>query len=206
MTRYKTAAGGMELAGEVIETAAGPTVPLRAVVATIDHVDLDGDTYEPGAFADAHNVIVSSWQHNAVLAPGLPPVGSGRVDEVGNKAVFTGHLWLATSGGRDTYELLRRRGPTQQWSFGFDIRKARTATRAGRKVQVLQRLDVYEVSPVRRGAGGPMAHTLNVGQDDDATAAAVREYARYVAAGLAADLRREVADLADIRHNLERTH
>lgn len=175
---------------DVVE--AGPagagTVMLRAIVATLDVVDLDGDTYEPGAFAGADEVFVSPWNHSSVLSGGQPPVGQGVIREVGRHAIFEGTLWLASSAGRDVYELLRQRGPRQQWSYTYDVLRSRPGTVNGERVRVLQRLAVHEASPVWQGAGGTGAHTLAVSGDVDQAAA---EYLRFVA------LRHGVGDVDD---------
>lgn len=155
MSQVKQATGPA-LIGEVVEASGGPIALVRAVIATLDEVDHDGDTYEPGAFSGASNVMISPWNHSTVVTGvGAPPVGNGSIREIGRHAVFTGELWLDTQAGRDTYTVLRRRGSAQQWSYAYDVLSSRRPGRgdpsgAGR---VLQRLNAYEASPVWRGAG-----------------------------------------------------
>jgi hypothetical protein len=127
---------------------------VRAVVATMGVVDREGDIIMPTAIKSGTNVIVSSYGHDAVY--GNRPVGKGVLGVKDGQAIFDGRLFLNTSDGRDTFEVLKEMGSAQEWSFGFmvmgeevpnDMQKKQGARR------VLTKLDAFEVSPVLMGAG-----------------------------------------------------
>jgi len=127
-----------------------------ARIATLSAVDLDGDTYERGAFG---------WKEGGgQWVPILPahdrramPLGKAWVYEEGDAALAGLHLNLATQAGKDWHATLRfdldKGNPVQQWSYGYDIVDADFEQRGEKRVQVLKRLDVEEISPVIRGAG-----------------------------------------------------
>jgi hypothetical protein len=130
---------------------------VTAVIATLDRIDSDDDGYEPGAFHDNEAVAISAWGHKSW--EGALPVGAGRIDEVGNEAIFTGQFFLDTTHGLDhfrTVKQLKDQGIDVEWSFGYDVldegpggwkSNGRTARRT------LRRLAVHEVSPLLKGAG-----------------------------------------------------
>lgn len=151
-------------------TGDGAIATVTAVIATIAPgvVDHDGDAYDPGAFDNSGQALISQWQHSGIYGGGVLPVGVGSVREVGDQAIFDGVIFMGMSAGRDVHEWLRHRGTDQEWSYGYDVLRSRQPSpaelRAGAR-QVIQGLAVYEVSPVRRGAGVG-THTLTVGAPD----------------------------------------
>ncbi|MEW2444684.1 hypothetical protein [Micromonospora marina] len=130
------------------------TVSAVIAVMTPGLVDHDGDAYDPGAFDGTGQVLISQWGHSAMTA--AMPVGVGSIQEVGDQAVLDGVIWLGMQAGRDLYEVLRRRGADQEWSYGYRVTKSRppdpALLRAGAR-QVIQQLEAFEASPVWRGAG-----------------------------------------------------
>lgn len=129
-----------------------------ARIATLSGVDSDGDTYAPGAFAGdggqpqwATILAAHNWNHI--------PLGKAKIYEDGDQALAELHLNLDTQAGKDWYEALKfdlehaPDHPVQEWSYGFYIKDAEQETRDGERVRVLKRLEVFEVSPVVRGAG-----------------------------------------------------
>jgi hypothetical protein len=175
---HKLAPTGMKL---VERTSPGmpPVGLVRARIATLSEVDREGDTYERGAFAGNDDVLLSAWNHSSWES--APPIGRGAVVERGDAAEFIGAVNLATESGRSHYELLKAMGTRQEWSFGFDIRQWRPARASDPPgaLRVLQRLAVYEASPVLRAAGVHTA-TLELDGQDVASEDGAREYLRYV--------------------------
>lgn len=127
-----------------------------ARLATLSGVDLDGDTYMPGAF---------SWKEGGEQwVPILPahnrgamPIGKSRVYEEGGVAFAELHLNLETAAGKEWQSHLKfdlaKGKPAQEWSYGFGTVEAVHEQRGDDRIRVLKRVDVHEVSPVVRGAG-----------------------------------------------------
>lgn len=127
---------------------------VSAVIATLGVIDRDGDIIRKGAIPDGAKVAVSSYGHDAVW--GNRPVGKGTLSTTGNKVLFDGRLFLNTSDGRDTFEVLKEMGADQEWSFGFRIIGYEVPTEEEQRqgaYRVLTKLDAFEVSPVLVGAG-----------------------------------------------------
>jgi hypothetical protein len=127
---------------------------VEAIVATLDVVDKDEDIIRSDAIADGSKVTMSSYGHDAVW--GARPAGKGKLHIEGNKVVFKGRLFLATTDGRDTFECLKEMGGDQEWSFGFRILGAEVPSDDERKQgarRILTKLEAFEVSPVIIGAG-----------------------------------------------------
>lgn len=125
-----------------------------AVLARMDEIDHDGDTYAAGAFA---------WKGDQ-WAPLLPahdrskmPFGKARVFEQGSTAFAELHLNLETQAGRDWHAALKfdlaNGKAVQEYSYGFDVIDADYRIEPDKRTRVLKRLDVHEVSTVVRGAG-----------------------------------------------------
>lgn len=127
---------------------------VRAVIATLGVIDRDGDIIQKGAIADGAKVIVSAYGHDAVY--GERPVGKGTLSTEGNRVLFDGRLFLNTSDGKETFEVLKEMGADQEWSFGFRIIGYEVPNDEQQKqgaYRILTKLDAFEVSPVLMGAG-----------------------------------------------------
>lgn len=127
---------------------------VEAVFATIGVTDHDQDVIRPGAIKHGAKVVVSSYGHDAVF--GARPAGKGHIFIDGNKAGVRAKMFLNTTDGRDTFEVLKEMGADQEWSFGFVVLDEEAPTEAERKSgarRALTKLDSFEVSPVMRGAG-----------------------------------------------------
>lgn len=170
-----------QIAGPAVITGTPSSLgtPISAVIATLAEVDLDGDTYQPGAFRYSGTQLISQWAHNSIDF--ALPVGSGVIEETGGKAIFQGMLWTEMVAAQDVAAMLRRRGSSQEWSYAYKILDAAPVLRAGREVQQLRAVDAYEVSPVLRGAGVRTA-TLRVGDAGKVLAEARRHIADHQAA------------------------
>lgn len=176
--KHKIVSGSLEASGEGFATAifsrfGGPP-------------DRDGDITERSAFVDGTVVAVSPWNHTS-LADALP-AGRGIIRVYPDRAECEVEFFMRTQAGRETYETLKALGRCQ-WSYGFKVLKSRAGRWQDRPVQILEKLDVFEVSPVLRGAGRDTA-TVSVRTAPDLAAirhsvlgdpdAARREYARFV--------------------------
>lgn len=115
--------------------------------------DLDGDVIEQGAIG-VQDIQVSQFGH-ASWAGGLP-VGKGVTREDGDEMLADLEFFMETTHGRDHFETIKALGKLGQWSFGFEIKEERAPTEEERQLgifRVLKKLEVFEVSPVLRGAG-----------------------------------------------------
>jgi hypothetical protein len=129
---------------------------VKAVFATLKVVDKDKDFTESGAFKKGQAVIMSDFNHGAIPRfgfPGRPPVGKGTIEEVGDDAIFSGKFFLDTVAGLDAYRTTKAVGDLQEWSYHYEVLQAEQGMKDGKPVRLLKSLDVFEVSPVYRGAG-----------------------------------------------------
>lgn len=127
---------------------------VEAVFATFNVKDHDGDLTLPGAFASGKRVALSAYGHNAVF--GAVPAGKGTIQEDGDRVVFSGKFNLNTAAGRESFEAVKDMGDLQEWSYAFNILETGQVTEEMRQAgvqRVLKKVDVFEVSPVLRGAG-----------------------------------------------------
>lgn len=134
---------------------------IKAVFATLNAIDHDGDMILPGAIGE-QRVRMSAYGHRSW--GGELPVGKGRVYESGNDAIFEGQFFLTTTPGRDTYETVKAMGDLQEWSFALpEIESEMRTTPEGQKFRAIKKVRVPEVSPVLLGAG-VNTRTLDVKQ------------------------------------------
>jgi hypothetical protein len=127
---------------------------VEAIFATIGVTDHDEDVIRPGAIKHGAKVVVSSYGHDAVF--GRRPAGKGTIFIDGNKAGVRAKMFLNTTDGRETFEVLKEMGPDQEWSFAFQVLDDEPPNAEERKAgarRALTKLDSFEVSPVIRGAG-----------------------------------------------------
>jgi hypothetical protein len=112
--------------------------------------DHDGDITEPGAFQEGQKVPVGAFNHEGGL-----PVGAGVIQSDDREAIIDGRFYLNTDRGLETYETLKSMSEdlTVEWSYVFDILKSEPGTWQGNQVRYLQKLDVWSIDPVLRGAG-----------------------------------------------------
>jgi len=136
----------------------------RAVFSTFNVVDYDRDVTLPGAFTEGEKVRIAYWGHRWEDLP----VGRGAIHQDEGKAWVDGRFFLDTEVGRETYLTVKNLEELQEWSYGFDIEESHLGEFEGQDVQFLERLTVYEVSPVMLGAGiGTGTETIK-GKEDAA--------------------------------------
>ncbi len=130
-----------------------------AQIATLSAIDHDGDTYAKGAFGKQDVVILAGHAWSGV------PLGKGRIFEKGDHAFAEFKLNLDTIAGAEWHKALKfdmaNGSPLQEWSFGFKVLDSTEEVRDGKSVRVLNSLEVFEVSPVVKGAGVD-THTVAV--------------------------------------------
>lgn len=133
---------------EVKDEARGQVIAKFAQLNVIDH---DGDVTIPGAFTSGQKVVVSAYGHDAVW--GAQPAGKGVIREEDGWAVADIQFNMKTDLGRDAFHGVAFMDDQQEWSYGFDVAAADYGQHDGQNVRFLRDLDVFEVSPVTRGAG-----------------------------------------------------
>lgn len=127
---------------------------VTAVVATLGVVDKDREVILPGAIKDGARVKLSLYGHGAVF--GDAPVGKGTLSMNGDRVLFNGQFFMTTSRGNEAFRTIKELGPDQEWSIGYRVVKwsePNDEWRAKGAMRILEKLDVFEVSPVIIGAG-----------------------------------------------------
>ncbi len=119
--------------------------------ATLEVVDLDKDVAKPGAFPTGKTVLVSSYQHGSWQ--GKLPVGKATISERDNAVIAEGEFNLNTVSGKEHYEAIKFSGNLQEWSYGFKAVEWEMGEQDGQEVRFLKKVDVFEISPVMKGAG-----------------------------------------------------
>lgn len=125
------------------------TGEFTAEFATLEVIDHDDDVTKRGAFRDGQETLIEPWNHEYRE----PPVGKGVIHERDNKAVIEGKFFLDTQNGLEHYRVVKNVGELQEWSYTFEIEEASRGQLEGQEVQFLEKLDVWGVAPVTRGAG-----------------------------------------------------
>ncbi|MFF8831378.1 HK97 family phage prohead protease [Streptomyces sp. NPDC015131] len=126
-----------------------------AVFSTFDTVDLDDDVVTKDAFKgkDGQPVRISAYNHASWQ--GALPVGKGVVRVTDREAVCEMQFNMKTQAGRETFETIKQMGELQEYSWGFNVVESEREEREGKQVRVIKAVDIFEVSPVLLGAGGP---------------------------------------------------
>lgn len=129
--------------------AASDAGEFRAVFATFNVIDHDGDVTRPGAFKDGTEVIIGSWGHKTADLP----VGKGVIRVNDSEAAVEGAFFLDTQPGKDTYQTVKNLGAMGEWSYVFSVLKSSFGQFDGRDVRFLEDMKVYSIDPVLAGAG-----------------------------------------------------
>ena len=144
---------------------------IKAAFAQLNVIDSDGDVTVNGAFP-RKDVPLSAYGHTSW--DGALPVGKGTISEEGEWAVFEGDFFMDTTHGRDAYTTVKGLGDLAEYSYGFNVTDSGNGTFEGNPVRELRMLDVFEVSPVLKGAGVG-THTLAIKSDVPDTDASYAE-------------------------------
>ena len=125
---------------------------VSAVFATLNVIDKDNDVTLKGAFETGARAAISAYGHKSW--EGALPVGTATIREVGDEAVMEGRFFMDTTPGRDTFATVKGLAESGlgEWSYGYD-EQSHIGEFEGKRVRFLDKLKVYEVSPVLLGAG-----------------------------------------------------
>jgi len=128
----------------------------EAVFATLNVIDKDDDITANGAFGE-QKVLISQYNHGSWNdGTKALPVGVGRIFERGDDAIVSGEFNLDSHDGAETYKTLKfisLKGHTQEWSYALPEIDYEYKDIDGRKIRILKKIKVPEVSPVLMGAG-----------------------------------------------------
>lgn len=121
----------------------------KAIFATLNIKDADGDVTLPGAFEEGQPVRISAWGHKWDQLP----VGRGTIHSDGKEAWVDGQFLLETETGKEHYNTVKGMGDLQEWSYGFQVNDSIPGQFDGEDVRFLRKMKVIEVAPVMQGAG-----------------------------------------------------
>lgn len=125
---------------------------VEAVFSKFNVRDLDGDVTLKEAFTPNTRVKISAYNHGS-WESGHLPVGVGTIEVRDDCAVLKGKFFLNTTAGRETFEVVKGLGDLGEWSYGFTVADQEFSEFEGKRSRILKKLNVYEVSPVLKGAG-----------------------------------------------------
>lgn len=128
---------------------------VSAVFSTFNVIDKDGDVTLPGAIKDGTEVVISAYGHSSHGELGAKlPVGKGVIRTTETEAILEGKFFLDTTAGRDTFNVVKHLGSTQEWSYSLQDVIAKRGEFNGQQVRFLEAINtIKEVSPVLIGAG-----------------------------------------------------
>jgi len=137
---------------------------VEAVFSVFDEIDSDGDVVLAKAFTDGQEVAMA-WHHQWPTI-----IGKGIVRVETDRAVFDGKFFLDTAAGLDAYKTVKQMGDLQEWSFGFMVTEMEDIEIGDKTARGISNLDLYEVSPVLKGANSNTT-TLAVKGDNTSSSA-----------------------------------
>lgn len=126
------------------------------VFSTLNIIDKDDDITISGAFG-TQNVILSQYNHGSWgQGAGALPIGVGVISEKGNEGIIEGEIDMDDPAAVAVYKkmkYLKSKGRVQEFSYSLPEIDYEYQERDGKRVRVLKRIKVNEVSPVLMGAG-----------------------------------------------------
>lgn len=135
-----------------VEVKDGERGVVEAVFSKFNVRDLDGDITLKEAFVPDTRVKISAYNHGS-WESGQLPVGVGTVEVRDDCAVLKGKFFMNTTAGRETFEAVKGLGDLAEWSYGFTVADQSFDEVEGKISRILKKVNVYEVSPVLKGAG-----------------------------------------------------
>jgi hypothetical protein len=135
-----------------VKSGSAPLGQATAIFSRFNVIDKDGDVTLPGAIPDGIEVPLSSYNHQS-SAGGALPVGKAFIRTDHEKATAHIQFNMLTQAGRDHFEVIRDLGPIGEWSYALRILDSEHGNWQGQRVQFLKSLEIYEISPVLKGAG-----------------------------------------------------
>jgi len=151
----------------------------RAIFATFNEVDHDGDVTLSGAFPVGAKIPLAGVGHNW----DTPTIGGGTIGADAEKAWLDGQFNLEMAAGLETYRSVKfdqAQGiNAQQYSYAYDVAKGHSARPEEQKrwpgaKRILEQLVPHEVSPVLLGAGVDTGTAYIKGKDGDPETLATR--------------------------------
>jgi hypothetical protein len=168
-----------------------------ARIATLNVVDKDGDVTLNGAAPNGKSILISAYQHGS-WSGGLP-VGNGVIRETGDELFVDGEFYLNTVSGKEHYETIKNAPELQEWSYGLRVTAVDDQSEWNKNPnvwRVIKQMDIFEASPVLRGAGINTATTV-IKSDKDQGATLIAQSETTLAA--VKELVTRVKSLADLR-------
>jgi hypothetical protein len=115
-------------------------------------IDSDNDVTFAGAMPVGKAVPMSAYGHTSW--DGELPIGKGVISEKGDLGILDGGFFMDTDQGRNGYNTVKAMADLQEWSYGYQpLPPSGPGKFDGQMVRELRKLDVFEVSPVLKGAG-----------------------------------------------------
>lgn len=151
-----------------------------AAFAQLDVIDADKDVTLAGSMP-TKSVPMSAYGHTSW--DGALPVGKGVISEQGDWAVFEGDFFMKTTHGRDAFETVKELGELAEYSYGYAVLDSERGSKDGQAVRYLKALDVFEVSPVLKGAGIG-THTMSIKSVVSGTGMTYAEHLSWYVDGL----------------------
>lgn len=125
-----------------------------ALIATFNVKDSDGDVTLPGAFPEGKQIPVSSYGHTSW--EGALPIGGATLTQTRTEGLAKGRFYLNTPHGEAAYLTLKAMsddGHPSEWSYGYAPTEFSYGEWENETVRFLKSVDVFEASPVLKGAG-----------------------------------------------------
>lgn len=135
-----------------VEVKSEDSGEVQAVFSKFNVRDLDGDVTLKSAFTQGTQVKISSFNHGSWEGGNLP-VGVGHIDVEDDRAVLKGRFFMSTNAGRETFETVKGLGDLGEWSYGFVVTDQEMGDFEGKTSRFIKKVNVFEVSPVLKGAG-----------------------------------------------------
>ena len=152
-----------------------------ATFATLGVIDLDQDITEADAFEGNDAILIGAYGHN----PGALPTGKGHIVTDGDAARVEGRFNLNTTSGRDTYEAVKDAGDLMEWSYLYNATEYSFAEVDGKRVRILEKIEVFSVDPVLKGSGiGTGTDAIKSRGDHEARALPITDHIEAVISDL----------------------
>jgi hypothetical protein len=158
---------------QVKSSAAGQ---VTAILAELDKVDHDGDLYTAETFTEGAELAISPYNHSTMYGTTIP-VGKGVLHVEQSYIWVEAQYFLENESAREAFTVVKQMGASQQWSWGFKSVDAEPILMGERQVNLIKKAEVFEASPVVRGASiGSRTMTAKEAEAQAAAAAILRQY------------------------------
>jgi hypothetical protein len=158
---------------QVKSSAAGQ---VTAILAELDKVDHDGDLYTAETFTEGAELAISPYNHSTMYGTTIP-VGKGVLHVEQSYIWVEAQYFLENETAREAFTVVKQMGASQQWSWGFKAIDAEPIIMGERQVNLIKKAEVFEASPVVRGAS--IGSRTMTAKEAEAQAEAAAILARY---------------------------